>query len=59
MDRSDQLMALKEMGIHNRGIQVRAGVPELPVDELLKLYLGWDIAYGNDGSGGHHHGHEC
>lgn len=47
--------------LNQMGIQVHAGAPELPVDELLKLYLGGDIIYGDgschhDGCGGHPRG---
>jgi len=42
------------------GIQVHAGAPALPVEELLKQYLDGTIVYGDgschhDGCGGHHH----
>ncbi len=51
--------------LNQMGIQVHAGAPELPIDELLRLYLGGEIVYGDgschhDGCGGHHHdGHNC
>ncbi len=51
--------------LNQMGIQVHAGAPELPIEELLKLYLGGEIIYGDgschhDGCGGHHHdGHHC
>lgn len=46
------------------GINLHAGAPELPVEELLKQYLDGSIVYGDsschhDGCGGHHHDHEC
>lgn len=42
------------------GIDVHAGAPELPVDQVLKMYLDNTIKYGDgschhDGCGGHHH----
>jgi len=48
--------------LNQLGIQVHAGAPELPVEELLKLYLGGGIEYGDgnchhEGCGGHHHEH--
>ncbi len=50
--------------LNQMGIQVHAGAPELPIDELLRQYLGGEIVYGDgschhDGCGGHHHDHEC
>lgn len=42
------------------GIEVRAGAPELPVEQVVKLYLEDSIEYGDgschhDGCGGDHH----
>ena len=50
--------------LNQMGIQVHAGAPELPIDGLLRQYLGGEIVYGDgschhDGCGGHHHSHEC
>ncbi len=46
--------------LNQLGIQVHAGAPALPVQELLSQYLGGTITYGDgtchhDGCGGHHH----
>ncbi|MCR4853116.1 MAG: DUF134 domain-containing protein, partial [Prevotella sp.] len=52
--------------LNQLGIQVHAGAPAIPIDELLVQYLGGTITYGDgtchhDGCGGghhHHHHHE-
>ncbi|MCR5130137.1 MAG: DUF134 domain-containing protein, partial [Prevotella sp.] len=49
--------------LNQLGIQVHAGAPEIPVQELLAQYLGGTITYGDgtchhDGCGDHHHHHE-
>jgi len=46
--------------LNQLGIQVHAGAPALPIEELLPQYLGGTIVYGDgtchhDGCGGHHH----
>jgi len=46
--------------LNQLGIQVHAGAPAIPVEELLSQYLGGTITYGDgschhDGCGGHHH----
>ncbi len=46
--------------LNQLGIQVHAGAPALPVQEVLAQYLGGTIVYGDgschhDGCGGHHH----
>ncbi len=46
--------------LNELGIQVHAGAPSIPIDELLAQYLGGTISYGDgschhDGCGGHHH----
>ncbi len=46
--------------LNQLGIQVHAGAPAIPVEELLPQYLGGTITYGDgtchhDGCGGHHH----
>ena len=45
------------------GIEVHAGAPALPVEQVLAMYLDDTIEYGDgschhDGCGGHHHHHE-
>lgn len=45
------------------GIEVHAGAPALPVEQVLAMYLNDTIEYGDgschhDGCGGHHHHHE-
>ena len=42
------------------GIEVHAGAPALPVEQVLAMYLNDTIEYGDgtchhDGCGGHHH----
>ncbi len=42
------------------GIAIHAGAPELPVEEVLSMFLNGSIEYGDgschhDGCGGHHH----
>jgi len=46
--------------LNQLGIQVHAGAPAIPIQELLSQYLGGTIIYGDgtchhDGCGGHHH----
>ncbi len=46
--------------LNQLGIQVHAGAPAIPVQEVLAQYLGGTIVYGDgschhDGCGGHHH----
>ncbi len=46
--------------LNQLGIQVHAGAPAMPIDELLPQYLGGTIIYGDgschhDGCGDHHH----
>ncbi len=46
--------------LNQLGIQVHAGAPAIPIQELLSQYLGGTITYGDgschhDGCGGHHH----
>ncbi len=46
--------------LNQLGIQVHAGAPAIPIQELLSQYLGGTIVYGDgtchhDGCGGHHH----
>jgi len=46
--------------LNQLGIQVHAGAPAIPIQELLSEYLGGTIIYGDgtchhDGCGGHHH----
>jgi len=49
--------------LNQMGIQVHAGAPAIPIEELLQQYLGGTIVYGDgschhDGCGGHHHHQE-
>ncbi len=49
--------------LNDLNIKVHGGAPELEIDELMKLYLGGAIIYGDstchhDGCGGHHHDHD-
>ncbi len=46
--------------LNQLGIEVHAGAPAIPIEELLSQYLGGTIIYGDgschhDGCGGHHH----